>query len=144
MFLSTKDGIICDFCAVIYKNEFVYYSVTSQKIDFVNNFRSNVQKGKLNADMCSDCYDLLIGRVKKHLGVYKPGKIKCDLSNEYGSGTFSWHLVLFDRVNINKDSPDNVLVEKGIMDLNLLGQYDGLLQQVKVTKEKVQQEGSWS
>jgi len=144
MFLPSKDGIICDFCATIHKDEFVYYSVTSTKLKLMSNIRSGVQKGKLDADMCSNCYEQLLERVNKLLGPYKRGSIKGDLSKNYKSGTFEYHLVLFDKVNANKKSED-ISVDKRVMDLNLFEAYDELLEQTEVTKKKAQQEGgAWS
>jgi hypothetical protein len=144
MFLTSKDGIICDFCGIIYKNEFVYYGVTSTQIKLINNIRSTITKGRLDADMCSNCYDNLLIKVQNQLGIFKRGFIRCDLSGKYESGTFAYHMLLFDRINVDKSKLDSVIVDKKVMDLSLLEPFDNFIKQVEVTRRKAREEGQWS
>jgi hypothetical protein len=144
MFLDTKDGIICDFCGTIYRDRFVYYSVNDSKRTIANNFLTSAQQGEMNADMCTHCYEKLLNDVRKYLGPVKKGKIKCDLSKQYKNGTFTYHWMVFDKVDIDKSRADEVKIDKKVMDLTLIDAYNKLLEQVKVTREKIKKEGVWS
>ena len=146
MFLPTKDGIICDYCATTYKNKFTYFSTKAILCQVKNNTRIPPQNADLNSDMCQSCYDKLLDRVKQYLGKAHPNKIKCDLSKSYGSGTFDYYKIYFDRIDVDKEriESEQVKIEPRAMDLNVINGFNELLAQTQVTKKKVEQEGRWT
>ena len=101
-------------------------------------------KGNLPGDMCASCYDRIIDDVKANLGPIKKGKIKCDLSKQYKSGTFEYHFLLFDRVDIDKKRSNEISIDKKVMDLTIIDAYNKLQNQAEVTKKKIEKEGVWS
>jgi len=146
MFLPTKDGIICDFCGTIYKNQFAYYSTRTTKFDLINNLRTVPKDAQMHKDMCTTCYDELLEKVKASLGKHRRGKIKCDLSKTYGSGTFTYYVMLFDKVTVDKELSEDsqVKVESTVMDLNIIKGFDKLLEKTQVTKKKIEEQGVWT
>lgn len=145
MFLPEANGIICDHCGLIQKDKFKYYSTRSIKHRLVSGNRTAPVDGGLNSDMCSNCYDNILKKVKANLGPYRKNRIKCDLSKTYKAGSFEYYIIYFDLVNVDKELGENaVKVEKNVMDLNVINGFDQLLKEVQVTKKKVDQQGSWT
>lgn len=146
MFLSSKDGIACDFCGTSYKNQFSYYSTRATKHEITNNLRTTPQDAQMNRDMCVKCYDELMQKVKANIGKHQQGKIKCDLSKTYKSGTFVYYIMLFDHISVNKElSEDNqVKIERNVMDLNIISGFDKLLEQTQVTRKRIEDQGVWT
>lgn len=120
MLLPSKDGVLCDFCKTSYKDIFSYYSINILEFKVNQNSRGIPNNPKLDRDMCCNCYDKLIENVKQFIGPYKPGHIKCDLSKNYKTGTFSYYIANFDKVSVNKSLQPPVDIEKRVMDLNVL------------------------
>lgn len=145
MFLKTRDGIICDFCGTVYKNQFVYYSTRSVKYELVNNMRSMPEDAGLYADICTKCYDNLLDEVKKNLGKPQANKIKCDLSNTYKSGTFTYYIIYIDKVDVDRDrgKDSEVKATKNVMDLNVINGFESLLDKVQVVRRKIEDQGVW-
>lgn len=146
MFLPSKDGIVCDYCATTYKNQFKYYSTRAIEYQMTMNRRSMPQDSQFFSDMCESCYEMLLKDVKKHLGKHRKDKIKCDLSNAYKSGTFVYYIMFFDLVDVDKDrGEDNeVKVEKNVMDLNIINGFHDLVKRTQVTRKKIESEGVWT
>ena len=145
MFLPSKDGIICDYCATTYKDKFKYYSTRATEHQIVQNRRSSPKDSGFYSDMCKACYEMLLKDVEKHIGTHRKDKIKCDLSNAYKSGTFVYYVMLFDLVSVDKDGgEDGVKVEKNIMDLNIINGFNDLVKRTQVTKKKIESQGAWT
>ena len=145
MFLTTKDGIICDLCGIIYKDEFVYYAIAASKISLINNMRVGPPTDALNADICTPCYDKMLDKVRANLGSHSHQSIKCDLSKQRKSGTFDYYRLIFDRIDVNRAREPDVKVDRNVMDLTLIDKFDELSKQVKVIKSKIKQDkGMWS
>jgi hypothetical protein len=145
MFLATKDGIICDLCGTIYKDEFVYYAVAASKISLVSNMRSGAPSSVLSADLCTPCYDKMLDQVRANLGPHSRKSIKCDLSKQRKTGTFDYYRLIFDHIDVNRNREPDVKVEKNVMDLTLIDKFNELSKKIEVTKSKMQQqEGMWS
>lgn len=146
MFLHTKDGIICDYCGVTYKDQFKYYSTRAVEYQLVNNQRSAPRDSGFHSDMCPSCYDMLLKDVEKHIGKHRKDKIKCDLSNAYKSGTFIYYIMYFDLITVDKDAgkENEVKVEKNVMDLNIINGMDKLLERTQVIRKKIESQGNWS
>lgn len=147
MFLPSNDGIICDFCGTIYKDQFEYYSTRSIEYQIVQNRRSAPRDAGLNSDICLSCYDILMEDVKDNLGTYRKDKIKCDLSKTWKSGTFVYYIIYFDKVTVNREGGEDnqVKVEKNIMDLNVINGMDKLIERTQVIRKKMETQGeAWS
>lgn len=149
MLLPDKDGIACDFCATSYKEKFKYYSTSATKYQVVKRkdktlVKSPPQKVDFNQDMCEICYDGLIERVKANIGIAKHNAIKCDLSKTYKSENFEYYLILFDLINVDKGAPQEVTIERSVMDLNIIVGFDELLEKLEVTKKKILEQGVWT
>lgn len=146
MFLSSKDGIICDYCGTIYKDEFEYYSTRAVEYQMSQNRRSMPKDANFNSDICISCYELLLEDVEKNLGPHNKSKIKCDLSKTYKSGTFVYYIMYFDKVKVNKNAPENdqVNIDSKVMDLNIIEGMDKLIERTKVIKEKIKSQGVWT
>jgi hypothetical protein len=144
MFLDSKDGISCDHCGTIYKDQFVYYSTRAIKYVFQGRHRSPPQNTDFNTDMCSSCYEKLLDQVRKFIGPNRKDKIKCDLSNTYKSSNFTYYLVYFDRIDVDKKrlEDDTVRADKDVMDLNIIKGFDELLKKTQVIRKKIM-EGGW-
>ncbi len=146
MFLHTKDGIICDYCATTYKDQFKYYSTRAVEYQLIQNQRSAPKDSGFYSDMCESCYDMLLEDVKKHIGKHHKNKIKCDLSNTYKSGTFVYYIMYFDLVDVDKDrGEDNAIsVNKNVMDLNIIKGFNDLVKRTQVTRKKIEAQGAWT
>ena len=146
MFLPSKDGIVCDYCATTYKEQFKYYSTRAIEYQLVQNRRSAPKDTQFYSDMCEACYDMLLEDVKKHIGKHRKDKIKCDLSNTYKSGTFVYYIMYFDLVSVNKElaEEDQVKVEKNVMDLNIINGFNELVKRTQVTRKKIETQGVWT
>lgn len=147
MFLPSNDGIICDFCGTIYKDQFEYYSTRSVEYQMLQNIRSAPRDAGLNSDICISCYNILMEDVKNNLGIHHKDKIKCDLSKTWKSGTFVYYIIYFDKVVVNRNSEEEnqVKVEKNVMDLNVINGMDKLIERTQVIKKKTEIQGeTWS
>ena len=146
MLLSSKDGITCDYCGTIYKDQFTYYSTKATEHELINNRRSTPRDANFHSDMCVACYEMLLKDVKNNLGKHRKDKIKCDLSNIYKSGTFVYYIMLFDKVDVGRSqNKDNeVKIQRNIMDLNIINGFDKLLERTQVIKKKIEKQGTWS
>lgn len=142
MLTPTKDGVICDFCGVVYKDAFVYYSIQSTLISIKHGFR-NQSQGPLDRDMCMTCYDNLTAKVKINLGPHKKGFIKCDLSKNYGNADFTYLVMNFDRIDVDRNRATKMTVDKQVIDLNVI-KYQELLDQVESVRQKVANQGTWT
>jgi hypothetical protein len=112
MFLTTKDGIICDLCGIIYKDEFIYYGVTASKISLVSNMRSGAPSEVLSADFCTPCYDKILDQVRANLGPHSRKSIKCDMSKQRKAGTFDYYRLIFDHIDVNRNREPDVKIER--------------------------------
>ena len=121
MFLPTRDGILCDFCGISYKNNFTYYSVEAVELKIVNSMKISHKNNEFGKDMCQSCYERLIEDVAKFIGQTKHNHIKCDLSKNYKTGTFNYWIVNFDKIDVSKDREDQpAIIDRQVMDINLL------------------------
>lgn len=143
MFLDSGDGILCNFCGTIHKDQFVYYSVTARLIKIVNNMRISETDADFNKDMCQTCYDDIVEKIMNNIGAYKPQHIKDDFSMEYKSGTFNYWILYLDKVDVDKNRSEKVKVEKCVLDINLIN-YQNILDQTKKIEEKFKKSGAWS
>ena len=110
MLLSSKDGIGCDLCGVIYRNRFTYYSLESKGIQVNAAAHSVVQLGKdMDIDVCEKCYTDMIEAVKKYLvNGTKRGTIKCDFCPKVLNGAFKYHTLLIHKVSADRMSKRRV------------------------------------
>lgn len=146
MLLTSKDGISCDLCAMIYKNRFTYYSLESKGLMVNTTGTSIAQLGKdLDIDVCEACYNAMIEAVKKYIvnGTGR-GSIKCDFCPKVQSGNFKYHVLAIHKVSADKDvkeqGPSDV--QKDIMDFNLDDECFVLMaNQVVVNRQKVKSGG---
>ena len=145
MFLPSNDGISCDFCGIILKNKFIYYSLRSTEYRIINNMKMLGKDPKFNKDMCDSCYDQTVADIMKHIGKYKPGHIKDDLSKDYFTGTFNYWYIILDKIEINKDLPsDNqVDIEKHVLDLNVV-KFKELKDRTEKVENTLKISGGWS
>ena len=146
MLLPSKDGIVCDYCATTYKDQFKYYSTRAIEYQMTMNRRSMPKDSGFYSDMCESCYKMLLKDVEKHIGKHRKDKIKCDLSNTYKSGTFVYYIMFFDLVDVDKDRGENneVNVDKNVMDLNIINGFNDLVKRTEVTRKKIESEGVWT
>lgn len=144
MFLTTKDGIMCDLCGAIHKDRFEYYTTETTKIKVINNQKVARADIKFNKDVCPQCYEDILSTVRKHLGPFKAGHIKCDLSSIYKSGTFDYYTMVFGRVIVDKDLDPPALVQERVMDLNLINGFDDLTTKAEVISKRTRDQGVWS
>lgn len=144
MLLKDRDGIVCDFCGLTYKNQFVYYALETLKNRVVNNMRVAQNNAGFERDMCEQCYADLLEDVQSNIGKFRRGHIKCDLSKTYKSGTFNYHIIYFHKVSVDKDREPTMEVERRAMDLNVINRFDELVEKTEVIKKKTSNQGGWS
>lgn len=146
MLLKEKNGIICDFCGVIYKNQFTYYSISAIIGKVLNNMRVSRDDAKFNTDCCIACYESMRETCLKFVGPFKHKTIKCDFSDQYLSGTFNYYILNFDKVEVDKKLAEDakVSVEKQVLDFNLSEvKFNELQDRVKKINSKYSEE-QWS
>lgn len=121
MLLKEKNGIVCDFCGVIYKNQFVYFSIKTSITKVLNGMRISEKTAKFEKDCCEGCYNSMREQCLEHIGSFKHKTVKCDFSDQYLSGTFEYYTLYFDQVEVDKEQPEEqqVVVDKKVLDLNL-------------------------
>ena len=144
MLLQDRNGICCDFCGLIFKDQFIYYPFDTSKLKIVNNMRVSSINAKFSKDMCEQCYEGLLEDVKTHIGVFKRGHVKCDLSKTYGTGTFDYYILNFHKVDVDKERSENAIVDNQIMDINIIKRFDELVKKTEVIRDKSKQQGGWS
>lgn len=145
MLLPSRDGIACDFCAHQYKEQFSYYSLRATQYKVVGTQRMPGTNPKFAKDMCQTCYGELCEEVSRFIGPYKRGAVKDDLSKKYGTGNFEYWVVVFDKVDVDKEQPEEhqVAVEKHVLDLNLVD-YEKFKQRAEKATEQMKKTGAWS
>lgn len=152
MFLKTKDGISCDVCGTIYKDNFAYYSFESTLIAVDSKNLAVQQHHKdLDLDVCEKCYLNAESKVKKNISkVVVPNTIKCDFCPTILKGSFNYHRMLIHRVLVDssqKDPKGTLIptVNKNFMDFNADDQcFKQLVNLAMETRESVKSKGDWS
>lgn len=137
MLISTKDGIACDICGTIYKNDFVYYAATESAISPGVMNRSTPKE----YDICTQCFNRFQDICKKYLGKFKPNAIKCDMCPKYMAGKFIYYKIIFDRVIVkligegdNKKFTTDV--DKQVLDYNICENCHASMIQSQINKNK--------
>ena len=143
MLLPDKDGIYCDFCGTSYRDKFVYYATEATVYNLVGSRTVGQNNVDFNKDMCESCYDRLLDTVRDNLGEPKRGFIKCDLSKTYKDGTFNYHIIYFNKVEVDRDAEPDKKIERMYMDLNVINGFDKLLDHTKVINDRIRDQG-WS
>ena len=147
MLLNTKDGISCDICGTIYKDNFVYYSWESTKFA-VSPPSAPQQEKDLDTDVCEKCYGNAESKVKAFIADrLVPGTIKCDFCSDKLSGKFIYHRFLIHKVTIDKAQQTKGPVSVGMnhMDFNVGDDcFIELANLVTATRQKIKQSGGWS
>ncbi|MEM3000669.1 MAG: hypothetical protein QXP41_00555 [Candidatus Nitrosocaldus sp.] len=147
MLLSTKDGIYCDICGTIYKDQFTYFSWESNEV-VVN--PPNVSKhGKdLDIDVCEKCYIAAENKVRQFISnKVIPGTIKCDFCTNVMKGSFIYHKFIIHKVHIDRNKQANGAssVDMNYMDFNIDDAcFKDLVNLVTNTRQKIKQSGVWS
>lgn len=149
MLLKTKDGIACDLCGTIAKDNFVYYSFEGKPVlvDAAAHLVSQQPKD-LDLDVCEKCYADAEQVVRKNLApAVVPGTVKCDLCTKLMSGKFQYHIVLIHKVHVDKeqvkDGPFNV--EMKFMDFNLDDNcFNNMANAALAVRQKIKSQGEWS
>jgi hypothetical protein len=144
MFLQTKDGIMCDLCGSTHKEVFEYYPTETYLVKVVNGMKVGRGDAKFSKDVCSTCYNGILDKVRANVGVFKHGHVKCDLSNTYKAGTFDYYEMFFDKVAVDRNANPSTVVEKRVMDLNLITGFQELTQRAQVISNRVKQGEVWS
>lgn len=148
MLLTTKDGIACDMCGGISKNNFTYYSFESKgvKVDIgaqvINQLGSD-----LDIDVCEKCYNTCIDKVKKNLAsAVVKNTVKCDFCTKILKGAFTYHILVIHQVLVDKSRTDKSTdVSKNFMDFNVDDDcFRDLANAALETRAKVKKQGEWS
>jgi hypothetical protein len=149
MLLKTKDGIYCDLCGSIYKDNFMYFSFEGTPVSVDTAACSVSQQPRdLDLDVCEKCYSNTEQAVRKNLApAIIRGTIKCDLCTKVMSGKFGYHIVLIHRVHVdkeaNKDGPSQV--EMKFMDFNLDDEcFLNMANTAFAVRQKIKNQGDWS
>lgn len=150
MLLKTKDGIACDLCCSIHKENFIYYSLEGIPVNVdTNTFLVAKQSKDIDLDICEKCYNDTEQTVRKHLAAAPParGTIKCDLCPKIMTGKFTYHIILIHKVHVDKEQaksgPSNV--EMKFMDFNLDDDcFMKLANTALAVRQKLKDQGDWS
>lgn len=146
MLLRTKDGISCDICSTIYKDQFNYYSFESNGIAVDSAAMRVSQLGKdLDIDVCEKCYIAAEEKVRKHIAKTPPaGAVKCDFCTNILKGKFSYHRMLIHKVEVDK-AIDKPKVTRNHMDFNADdGCFSQLANMAMETRKNIKSKGEWS
>lgn len=149
MLLKTKDGICCDLCGSIYKENFEYYSFegTPVSVDTAACIVARQPKD-LDLDVCGKCYSNAEQTVKKNLAsVIARGTVKCDLCTKVMSGKFQYHIVLIHKVHVDKEQVKDgpAKVEMKFMDFNLDDDcFLNMANTALAVRQKIKSQGDWS
>jgi uncharacterized Zn finger protein len=148
MLLKTKDGVACDLCGTISKENFTYYSFegTPVLVDAATCVVSQQSKD-LDIDVCEKCYSEAEQVVRKNIApAIARGTVKCDLCTKVMSGKFQYHIVLIHKVHVDKDQADAPpKVEMRFMDFNLDDNcFISMANAALATRQKMKAQGDWS
>ena len=145
MLLPSRDGIACDFCATQHKEKFSYFSLRATQYRVAGTQKFPGTDPKFSKDMCPTCYGELCEEIMRFIGPHKRGSIKDDLSKDYGTGNFEYWVVLFDKVEVDKEQPEEhqVTVEKRVLDMNLI-HFEEFKKRAEKAEEKMKKTGAWS
>ncbi len=149
MLLKTKDGVACDLCGSISKENFIYYSFESTPVQIDTTACIVSQQPKdLDIDVCEKCYESTITTVKKNLApAIARGTVKCDLCVKVMNGKFQYHIILIHKVHVDKDQAKEgpFKVEMRFMDFNLDDTCFGIMANTALeTRKKIKTQGDWS
>jgi uncharacterized Zn finger protein len=147
MLLKTKDGISCDTCGTIFKNNFTYYSFESSRI-VVNVGLSANQGNDLDIDVCEKCYLDTETKVRKFIiSKVDQTSIKCDYCPKLLRGTFVYHRMLIHKVVVDKEKKEDgpLFIQKNFMDFNIDDVcFTDLSNTAMSIRQSVKQKGDWS
>jgi len=146
MLLKTKDGICCDICGTVYKDQFTYYSFESNVVS-VDSAAFRVAQGSkdLDVDICEKCYVNAEEKVKKHIAkAVPPNTVKCDFCTSILKGKFTYHRILIHKVDVDRNV-EKPKVSRNHMDFNAddacFGQFVNMAME---TRKAVKAKGDWS
>lgn len=149
MLLKTKDGVACDLCGTISRENFVYYSFESTPV-MVDTGASMVlrQPKDLDIDVCEKCYADAEEMVRKNLApAVVPNTVKCDMCTKTLSGKFQYHIILIHKVHVDKEQTKDgpFKVEMKFMDFNLDDNcFTNMANAAFATRQKLKTQGDWS
>lgn len=119
----SKQGVYCDFCHILYKEDFDYHSLDVKKITVYNNIRPSLGE-MLNTkvvdsfDVCTECMeDLRFKVVDNYSKLYKSG-VFCEVSGEKLSGSYRFFYVVAVDVSVNMSKQPFVCVKCGKKSFN--------------------------
>jgi hypothetical protein len=149
MLLKTKDGIACDLCGSISKENFVYYSFEGTPVSVDTAACIVAQQPKdLDIDVCEKCYTEAEQIVRKNLApAVVRGTVKCDLCTKVMSGKFQYHIVIIHKVYVDKEQAKEgpFKVDMKFMDFNLDDScFTSMANTVLAVRQKVKSQGDWS
>ena len=100
-----------------------------------------------STDMCDGCYENMLNKCAKHIGVVRRNQTKCDLCPTYMGGVFYYARGVFAKVEVDsQQQPEGPLsVEKHHMDFNICGECTSeIVNKVNQTKKSIKNKGDWS
>jgi len=115
--MQTKDktGIICDFCALMNREEFLYYSLDFKKVEIFNDSYTGLEyilrlPTHLSYDICSICFDeIKINVINNNANIQRG--IFCELSGVLLHGTFIYYYCLVSKVDVKLSGQTSFCVE---------------------------------
>lgn len=146
MQLKTKNGIICDFTGMVYKDQFVYYFgefflvkvSTSLKYVFPPKKTSEFDFGKM-------FYESIIDKASSITTQEVKNVIPCDWCGTKNTGDFSYSLIKISSVDVDCKRENKTIIDKNILQLRFCTKCVSKLNKMNdEVLDKVKKSGDWS
>jgi hypothetical protein len=111
---SDRAGVVCDFCKLLMKNDFKYYSLDFYKVKMFNSRKPSIDDiirsgSTKSCDLCAGCYEFMSDKVvecyslnmNSKTGVYK---LFCEYSGENLLNSKVFYYVTFACADVKIDS----------------------------------------
>jgi len=127
MILKEEDGILCDWCALEHRENFIYYSVEGIRIVVRTSVKATNSSGKVvDFDICKKCYDEFVGKMVQFLHNVV-NTIRCEYCGETYKGDFEYVNLLFTKATVSppsgasKDEPyiHDVDIDRHVLDMKV-------------------------
>lgn len=118
MQLSSRDGIVCDYCGAVYTNDFTYYSFDFKSVSVISGRVPSLQSllsesTVLSMDICPECFNTISNKIVQNNKKMSKNNRICEWSGQTLSGNYDLYYCVVTKADVRLSGQPNICSKCG-------------------------------